>query len=252
MIQGPLFAYAGARILARHGRRPGPDDWERLRSIGDFGHYLQTARETGLEPFVRHLGSGATGHEVERALLSAWRAHIREVAGWQPEPWRPAIRWLAVVSELPALGHILAGHPAPSWITDLPVAGRAIGSGGTDPGRTLARVSAVGPLLTADPMDGETLRQRALGHWRRLLPVRPRRFRRPLEDLEGAVETYLKEIADGTDGADQRLERALLRSLRRHSQEPVAAYAYLGLVALDLQRLRGALLLRRLLPGQAA
>lgn len=249
--QSPLFAYAGARILARHGRRPAAADWERLERIRDFGHYLQTARDTGLAPFVRHIGGTAGAHELERALRSVWRAYIREVALWQPAPWRPALRWLGVLGELPALAHALAGRPDSPWMAELPVAGPAFRREGPARNRVLTGGPAA-PLIAGDNPDGAVLRERWLAHWHRLLPDRPRRFRASLGEPEAAVRDYLAAVSDGEEGADDRLERRLTRILRRHGREPAAAYAHLGLVALDLQRLRRGLLLRRLLPEQAA
>ena len=246
-----LFAYAGARILARHGLRPTDSDWERLERIGDFGHYLQTARDTGLEPFIRHVGSSADGHEVERALRSAWIRHIREVAGWQPEPWRPALRWLATVTELPVLSHLLTGRPAQDWMRELPLAGAILQRAPRTPQRALAHGPA-SPLLQGHGPAAAGLRDRTWRHWQQLLPARPRRYHPPLAHLAAALAANLRAVAEGEADADLRLERTLVRTLRRHSREPAAAYAYLGLVALDLQRLRGGLLLRRLLPGYAA
>ncbi len=251
MSQAPFFAYAGARILARHGQRPVAEDWDRLAGVRDFGHYLQTTRDTGLEPFVRHISSSADGHEVERALLSAWRTHVQEVAGWQPEPWRPALHWLALLSELPALGHLLAGRPAPAWMAAFPVAGLVLRQEGADPRRVLAQGRAA-PLVGPQGGAGKVLKERAFRHWRRLLPAGPGRYWPPLGGLEAALGRYLREVAQGSGDADGGLEHILVQTLRRHTQEPAAAYAYLGLVALDLQRLRGDLLRRRLLPEQAA
>jgi hypothetical protein len=45
------------------------------------------------------------------------------------------------------------------------------------------------------------------------------------------------------------LAATLARLLRTHAQQPAAAFAWLGLVALDLESLRGALLLARLFPA---
>lgn len=241
MSQTPLFAYAGARILGRHGQRPGAEDWQRLEGVGDFGHYLQIARETGLERFVRHIGSGSGPHEVERALIGAWRRHVQEVAAWQPGPWRPALRWLAVASKLPTLSHLAAERPPPAWMADLPLTGLA-----------LQRSGPATPLFKDDRPTGKHLWQRALRHWYTLLPSRPQRFRTALDGLASALEDYRRAIAAGSPNADAHLARILRRNLRRHGQEPAAAYAYLGLVALDIQRLRGELLVRRLLPGRSA
>ena len=250
MSQAALFAYAGARLLARHGNRPTPDDWERLGRSRDFGHYLQGARATGLGPFVRNIGTHADGHEVERSLLTGWLDYVHRVAGWQPAAWRPPLQWLAVVPELPAFGHVLAQRPDHPWMAELPVLGPALEL--TGQGRRRALAAGPAGALLADGATGGDLWQRALAEWHRRLPRRPNRFQPALAALETALAAYVAEVSEGSGAAEQRLERVLVRTLRRHPREPAAAYAHLGLVALDLQRLRRELLLRRLLPEQAA
>ena len=249
MSRSELFTYSGTRILARHGRRPGEADWERLERVADFGHFLQNARETGLEPFVRHLAGSADAHEVERSLRGAWATYIDEVAGWQPAPWRPAARWLAVLAELPPLAHLRAGDASHRWMERLPALGPAIESGDGLRPRLLAR-GRLGPVVAEDA-PAEPL-EAWLRHWHHLLPAGPGRFLPPLEELAGHLRTYRAAVADGDGDAEETLERRLVRTLRRHGREPAGAYAHLGLVALDVQRLRRDLLLRRLLPEQAA
>lgn len=246
MSDSAQFAYVAARLLARHGERPSGADWDRLEGVGDFGHYLQTARETGLEPFVRHIASNAGGHEVERALRSALTSYLREVAGWQPPPWRPALRWLEPLLTLPALAHLAAGHRSRDWMTRLPGLERAI-QHSREAGLRLPADSELAPLASDDDPFAAWRRE-----WRRRLPTRPRAFQPPLAELEAAVTAYRRAVASGEAEPDPRLAGTLVRLLRRHPQQPVASYAHLGLVALDLQRLRRALLLRRLLPEQAA
>jgi hypothetical protein len=242
-----LFNYAGARIQARHGQRPATSDWERLRRIGDFGRYLQAARDTGLEPFVRHIAASTDAHGVERALRTALVARIGEVAAWQPAPWRDAVRWLTVLTELPVLHHLASGGAAQPWMQGLPHLGSAAQHPPPRAGRGLFR-GALAPLGTAH---GGDLLETWRGHWWRLLPPRPARFLPPLHGLDAAMWDYRAGIATGDD-PDDRLERALVRTLRRHGREPAAAYAHLGLAALDVQALRRDLLLRRLLPEAAA
>lgn len=246
MTQSAAFAYAGARLLARHGRRPSSADWKRLRRLGDFGHFLQAARDTGLAPYVRHIAADADAHEVERALRQAFHGHIHEVAAWQPGPWGPAVRWLALLPELPALDHLASGQAAWPWMGRLPVVAGAL----ADDNRLQPRGPAAS-LIRPGP-DGAPLIDRWQRQWRALLPARPRRYRPPLRHLETAFTGHRKAVAAGDADAAARLEDTLIRTLRHHGREPAGAFAYLGLTALDLEHLRRDLLLRRLLPEQAA
>ena len=245
MSHSATFAYVGARLQARHGRRPTSGEWERLERIADFGHFVQTARGSGLEPFVRYIATGAEAHEVERALRVAWRRYSAEVADWQPAPWRPGVRWTALLPELPVLHHLLAGRPALPWMTALPSLGEAARHEGGEQRRRLA----AGPLapLLPDQDRGLPLDEAWARQWRRLLPPTPSRYHGPLQRLERDVRRYRAAVGedDGPDPEEQ-LDRLLTGTFRRHTREPVAAYAHLGLVALDFQRLRAGLLTRRL------
>jgi hypothetical protein len=60
------------------------------------------------------------------------------------------------------------------------------------------------------------------------------------------------EAATATADAIDTLRRALLREFRRSSLSPPAAVAYLGLEALDLMELRGAVTRRAALAAEAA
>ena len=58
------------------------------------------------------------------------------------------------------------------------------------------------------------------------------------------------DLADGT-ALRRRFEAVLAALFRRAALSPAAAFAYLGLVLLDLERLRGELLRRAVFPRRA-
>jgi hypothetical protein len=73
-----------------------------------------------------------------------------------------------------------------------------------------------------------------------------------LRQLEATLHRYRDDVARGEPEADRALETGLTRLFRRHAARPAAAYAHLGLLALDIQRLRAGLLRRRLFGGGTA
>jgi hypothetical protein len=248
VIPSAPFAYAQARLQARHGRRPGSGDWERLERVGDFGHFIQSARGTGLEPWVRHLGTTSSAHEVERGLRATFRQDIEAVAAWQPPDWRPALLWTRALLELPALHHILQQRPPPEWMTRLPDTGTAAERSGEARRRALER-SGLGHFAEKreHPLPETWLRQ-----WHRLLPSGPEGHLAGLRRIEAALRRYRRDVARGEPGPDAALETDLTRLFRRHAGGPAAAYAHLGLLALDIQRLRAGLMHRRLFGGDEA
>ena len=62
-----------------------------------------------------------------------------------------------------------------------------------------------------------------------------------------AVATEASTRAD-VQGLRAILDQSLTAAFRRHSQQPAAIFCHLGLVALDLERLRGGLVRRAVFP----
>jgi len=213
----PTFDYAGARAQARHGQLLPEAQWERLARVPDFALYAQTARETALRPWVATLDAATRPHVLEAALRAQFRAHVRAVAAWVPRAWRPALRWIETLPDLPVASHLLAGEPAYEWM-------------GADP--ALARVAVRN--LTA-----------WLAQWRKFWPD-DAAARAPLERLVRDVRRVAQDAArEDAATARARLEPVLRRAFRRHTRAPAGLVAYLALSWLQLARLRGALLRRR-------
>jgi len=235
------FAYAQARLQARHAQRPGGDDWRRLAGIRDPAHYLQTARTTVLRPWVLGLGPQVPVHEMAAQLRRHYRGYVLHTARWLPAPWRASIEWLAALPVLPVLRELLADQPPPSWLhhaSDL----RGFDQASAAARRQALAGSAWQPLVETG-RGGETLRARWLAHWRSLWPADSDAYRRPLEELARRVERHLQWMEQTREVSGEKgreaLAALLLRSFRRHRQQPVTAVSHLGLVALDLERLRG-------------
>lgn len=247
------FAYAQARLQARHGARPTPATWRRLEGIRDLAHLLQVAQRSELRPWVLQLTAHTPPHDLERELRKQLRRHILEVADWHPQTWRPAFHWTARLIDLPALQHLLSGQPVWPWLeADPAIRPFALAS---REGRLEARLQAsdCAPLLT-DRQQGKPLLETWLGHWRELWPAMPSGHRQMLEALVRLLRGHLTALADTTaeqqssEPARAAMEEYLSLRFRRHIQQPVTGFLHLSLVALDLERLRGLLLTRKLFP----
>ncbi|MEA2078575.1 MAG: hypothetical protein U9P00_01725, partial [Pseudomonadota bacterium] len=59
------FAYAQARLQARHGQRADEKVWRHLHSTGDLSNYLQMARQTVLRPWVIGIDGSQSSHDIE-------------------------------------------------------------------------------------------------------------------------------------------------------------------------------------------
>lgn len=246
------FAYAQARLQARHGLRPDERLWRRLESIGDLTHYLQLARTSVLRPWVAGLSAEPGPHDIELALRQHYRRSVDEVAYWMPPGWGEAVDWVKRLPDLPALQYLLSGAVAPEWLHGDPAL-RPYAEDSND-ARVLALQSSDCSVLLGGWNRGEPLMAAWLEHWRSLWPRAPR-LAVGLERLVSILQRHLGALSLYTSGASAPLMDALHRDLntafRRYSFQPAAAFAHLGLVALDAQKLRAQLLQRALFAGLA-
>ncbi|MEK8089105.1 hypothetical protein [Thermithiobacillus plumbiphilus] len=245
------FAYTQARLQARQGMRPDTDTWRRLSATHDLAALLREARETTLRPWVLALEAGFTVHQLEAALRQAFRRHVAMTASWQPRDWRPAVCWVQHLPLLPALQHLLSGNNAYPWMADDPALKPYAQ---TEPGARLMQLqqSGLAPLANAWRADIPLLagwRQ----HWRRLWPPAPKALGARLDALADAIENHLAAMADKADADGwhlrETMEAQLSLAFHHHIQQPMAVFLHLALVALDLERLRAALVERALFPA---
>lgn len=245
------FAYAQARIQARHGLRPDAATWRRLAGIGDRLSFLQHARTTPLRPWVLQFSSRTDVHELERSIRWQFRRSISEVAGWQPRPWRRAVSWTGQLLDLPALQHLLLGNPPPRWMTEDPNLEPIALADLRQRPQALENSEYAG--LSRDWRAGTPLLESWLAHWRSLWPEQAGKRVRPLNELADRLRHHVvipitEDATDQHEHDRERLMEELTYAFRRSSLQPATAYLHLALVALDVQRLRAALLRRTLFP----
>ncbi len=241
------FAYGQARLQARHGDRPDAACWRRVSGVGDLLHFLQSARASPLRPWVLHFTDRTVVHEIELSLRRQFSRHVTEVANWQPDRWRSSVRWVTRLGDLAALQHLLLGEPTPSWMTADPGL-RAFAADEPAARRDALEQSDCAPLLAAWRR-GRPLTEAWLGEWRKRWPPAPKLQTLALERLAGRARGGFGTLQErGGEAGRAALEAALTGEFRRNTLKPGAAFAHLGLVALDLSRLRGELVRRALFP----
>jgi hypothetical protein len=241
------FAYAQVRLQARHGARPDESLWRSLQGTSDFANYLQLARHSPLQSWVRTLDPGQSSDEIETELRRLFRDHVDEVAGWVPPAWRPAVMWVRRLPDLPALQHLLSGEPVPVWLQrDAEL--RDMGCLPVDL-RLEAMQHSDCAIFTMATQTGESLPDAWLNHWRTLWPGTARQHQ-GLEALGNALHRYLQVLqAERCESVQTRCEALhvqLTSAFRRFSFQPAAVFCALALTALELGRLRGDLLVRQL------
>ena len=249
MNQVASFAYAQARLQARHGARPNAATWRRLEGVSDLLHFLQVARATGLRYWVLHFSARTDIHAMELSLRQQFRYYIADVASWQPVAWRKSILWLQQLLDLPGLQHLLMGERAPAWMRDDPV----LRPFATDNLR--ARLEALQDSdfvpLVQTWQAGLPLLDGWRERWRALWPQISSTAAAPMVRLEAHLQRHLRSLREGggierSQQACEQLARELTYEFRRYTHQPAAALMHIVLVALDLERLRAALVRRSL------
>lgn len=255
MTTSNRLAYVQARLQARHGRRPTDDRWRLLEATPDLPGYLQAARATSLRPWVVHLAAESATHQIERSLRADWQAYVAEIAAWTPTPWQPAAEWLITLPDLPFFVHLVRGEPVPRWMLKDPVLA-AVAQ--TDTERRSEALSATGLARIAGPVRAGVPPITAwLGAWESDWPEADAAGRTALErvrrDFHTHISTILAEPLEHPPGPAlrRRIIERFNMAFRRESGRITAVFAHLGLMALDVERLRGGLVLRALFPNPA-
>lgn len=242
------FAFAQARLQARYGARPSAAAWSHIEATGSLASLLQLVRGTVLGRWTGRLGDRPGVHLVELRLREEWQREVAEVAAWQPRPWRFAIDWLRWVPYLPGLEKLARGGHPQSWMRADPVLGPIVASEPRDR-RDAFQSSQLAPLAVAFGHTVDTTHA-WVEHWRSLWPG-PQAGRAPLEALLTAAGRHGERLAElPADARSRDATASFLRRLqlafRRHPLSPTASAAYLGVLFIDLARLRGQLALRAL------
>ncbi len=239
--------YAQARISARFGDRPDDVAWRRLEHVRDPAALLDVARNSAFRTWVGGIAPTSTPHAIETTLRAQWRGRVAEVAGWMPGAWRAAILWCGLLPDLAVFAHLARGGEPLSWMHDDPYyAGFIDACCGTCP-----PASHAGPLV-AGRRDPDRIGVLWHAEWMRRAPALPEASL--LGELGRVLAAHRRAFAEPglTDGWPLRrtVEARLTLLFRRSMLDPAMAFAYLGLVALDCERLRGEFLRRVAFPLQ--
>lgn len=241
------LAYAWARLSARMGERPDAVAWRTLELIRELPALLDAARSPALRRWLTGIAPDAGPHAIEAALLARWRALARELARWMPAAWQPAVEWAAALADLPVVQHLAREGQALAWMGEDPVY--------RELARGVREVSAYGRLapLAAAWRDPDRIPRAWREEWACRVPRGALVDSTALAELVRMLDSHRAALAQVSFAEATALRRALAGSLallfRRATLDPAAAFIFLALCALDLERLRGELLRRAIFPG---
>jgi hypothetical protein len=242
------FGYTQARIQARYGKRVSDSVWQHLAALQGLSAYLEEARATTLAPWVAGFSLASDNHDIEQAIREHFLTSVGEVAGWVPEAWRAAVNWVNWLPDLPLLQHLLNGREILTWANRSP----RLASYLPNPGRDVREgiILAGGEALVQAWEQGEPLDKAWIVYWRASWPACGRRQRRNLDALVALLQNHRSEFTglglNRSWTARRILQWQLHRLFRRCLLQPVTVFTYLCLIAIDLERLRSALVDRAL------
>jgi hypothetical protein len=224
-------------------------DWHLLEATRSLERFLDRSRTTSLRRFTDRLSPQMGAHAVERTLRQEWHRYVTEVAAWTPQSWQPTVLWVAHLPDLPVIDH-LRRREMPNWAREDPIFAPFAGLDPQGHAATTRSTPLSALLLLQNGTTG--LADRWLAHWRSLWPDRHRSDAQWLNKLVLLITDHLGRLAradvhETSSTYRRELSRALTLMFRRRAGTPVALFCYLALLALDLERLRGGLVRRRLL-----
>lgn len=200
------FSYAQARMQARRTTAPTDHDWQLVRHSRDFGHCLDVFARTSLAPATSRISRDAGPHRIETILREEWTAAVFEVATWLPRRWQAPVHWIAPLPYLRSL----AADPEDK--------------------NPLALLWAEHGKRDDDPATG----------WRETFAARLKSAK-TARQIETALPEFFSRYLGSNETDVGSLTDTLTGRLRKTPQTPEAMFAYLGLIALDFERARGAL-----------
>ena len=249
MSGSPRWSYVQARLQARHSERLQETDWRAIEAARSIDQFIERARVSRLRRFTERVQARTSSHAIERMLRDAWRSYVTEVAGWVPAAWRQAVMWTSYFPDSPIIDALLRSE-APVWIEQASIFAQLAE---TDLRKRSAALtnSLLDPLVASGARE-ETIAARWYTHWHSLWPQRRvADHKSALLELAATINAHVERLdragMQETSAPYRRdLAHTLTRIFRRHGGSPAAVFCHLALVALELERLRGDLVRRRL------
>lgn len=259
MIDGLSLEYAGTRALSRLAWRPDERLWQRLHAARGLRALLDGARNAPVGAYLSGVAAAADSEAIDAAFRAQWRARVSELAEWSPADWRPALRWTSHLVDIGPVAHLWTQPPL-RWMRSDPVLARYADAPGVSTASARRALLVDGPLgpigraLLLPPVSAARTRAPEpaprpavldawIAHWRRLWPASATTEQRAaLEALLARALAHRGRFAqlpvDDSNAARETLAAHARATLRADPAQPVALFAYLLVLALDLERLR--------------
>lgn len=219
MMMPGSFDYAQVRLQSRYAARAGPSAWRAMEHARELAALIELARGSGFERLVTLLPMPLGLHALDLAVRQQWRLQVDEVAGWMPADWQAAVRWCALLVNLPFMQYLANGGTPHGWMQG---------------DRSFPAQGA--------PTDPQPVARAWYREWRCRMPRMSEdeaaQFLVFVRTVESHRDAFVKAAVDEGWRLRHMLEQKLTAVFRRASLEPLAAFAFLALQWLALERMR--------------
>jgi len=252
MVPGSI-EYAQVRIQSRYAARANASAWREMEHARELSPLIEAARRSGFDRVVGQLPMPLGLHELDLALRKQWRERVDEVAGWMPVDWQPAVRWCELIVELPFIRYLADGGMPYEWMQRDACCAHFCAQPGS---QTPATMGGEAFARLHEPWDGpEAIASGWYREWRSRMPRLSEEEAAHFLVFVRTIESHLGAFSQAAvdEGWSQRhmLEQKLNTLFRRVTLEPLAAFAFLALQWLDVERLRGEIARRIAFPSRS-
>lgn len=238
--------YIQARLQARLANFADEKDWVVLNTLTDISTYMEQLKHSILAPYWLAIDEDSTSYEIERRLRMLWHNAIDEINIWLPKSYIPILNWYHILPYLPFLKPLLEAEEEPfEWMQE---------------DVWLKPYLKDSQLIShdwyifqkSDDLSKTKLYQLWLEQWQNLwLSLFPQQKREALVLGKHIVAIYQGRLSSqylqqARSEHYQNYQVILRRFFHQNLLKPIIIFAYLGLIALDLYRLRAELLERLL------
>ncbi len=225
------FGYLQARLQARYAKLPDESRWLHLAGLKELASFLEELRNSPLSAWITGLSAASSPEDIEKYLHKCLLDTIREIAGWFSPSWSATIHSFETLLQLPAIDYLSRSEAA--------------GTENIEDDELLE--------LLQTGKQGDELLNAWISGWRALWPQMSGSHHQAIDSLIEMLQQHRLQFVDipvrKAWETRHALEYRLRFFFRRHELQPAAAFAYLALVALMLERLRAELLQRALFSG---
>jgi hypothetical protein len=243
-MAGSRTAFAQARIQAAYAALPRETHWRQLRGARTLAAYLEEARGGPLRVWVKGFSSQSDAHAIERGLRASLVEAVQQTSKVSPQPWRAAIGWWRILPYLPLLASYRRARGLPAWAIEDPYLAPFIGAN-----RDLdCNALAAGGFAVLVPHlgDPDAMTEHWLKQWATFTSEIEGGSGSGIRSLSDRLGEHMRGFSAGGCAqaweTRQRLRETLRVDFHRALMTPVIPFLYLSLLALDLERLRRALL----------